>query len=253
MEEGMTNQQYGKLLETLAKLIESQAKTPEETTEIVREAKTNTKENTLMEKTFAEQLKEARKAAGLTQKTMVEHTLIPRRTLEDWERGINEPAEYIKRLILNELESLKNERKETRVKISMKKLLGYDYVDGKLVINDDGSKIVKFIFEKNEEYTKHPPKELVDKVLAIAQEKGKTLTYEEAEARVSYTAILEYIGKEIYEVPEFKETLDKLEETHKANVLYGTLRKERNKASINMTPIISKEIFELAKKINLEK
>ncbi len=62
-----------------------------------------------MEKTFAEKLKEARKAAGLTQKTMVDRMLMPRRTLEDWERGINEPAEYIKRLVLNELESLKKD------------------------------------------------------------------------------------------------------------------------------------------------
>ena len=41
MNEGMTNQQYDKLLETLAKLIESQAKTPQEAAQIVREAKTN--------------------------------------------------------------------------------------------------------------------------------------------------------------------------------------------------------------------
>ena len=41
MNEGMTNQQYDKLLETLAQLIESKAKTPQEAAEIVREAKTN--------------------------------------------------------------------------------------------------------------------------------------------------------------------------------------------------------------------
>ena len=40
MNEGMTNQQYDKFLETLAKLIESQAKTPQEAAQIVREAKT---------------------------------------------------------------------------------------------------------------------------------------------------------------------------------------------------------------------
>ena len=60
-----------------------------------------------MDYTFAEKLKEARKAAGLTQKTMVERMLMPRRTLEDWERGINIPPEYIQRLVLNELEGLK--------------------------------------------------------------------------------------------------------------------------------------------------
>ena len=41
MTEGMTNQQLDTLLEQLAKLIESKAKTPEEAAEIVRAAKTN--------------------------------------------------------------------------------------------------------------------------------------------------------------------------------------------------------------------
>ena len=40
MEKGMTNAQFNAFLETLAKLIESKAKTPEEAAEIVREAKT---------------------------------------------------------------------------------------------------------------------------------------------------------------------------------------------------------------------
>ena len=60
-------------------------------------------------KTFAEELKAARKDAGLTQKTMVEQMLMPRRTLEDWERGINIPPEYVQRLVLNELRALKKE------------------------------------------------------------------------------------------------------------------------------------------------
>lgn len=41
MSEEMTNQQFDKLLETIAKLIESKAKTPQEAAEIVREAKTS--------------------------------------------------------------------------------------------------------------------------------------------------------------------------------------------------------------------
>lgn len=65
-----------------------------------------------MEKTFAEELKEARRAAGLTQKTMVARMLIPRRTLEDWERDINVPPEYIQRLVLNELRSIAENAKK---------------------------------------------------------------------------------------------------------------------------------------------
>lgn len=40
MENGMTNAEFNAFLETLAKLIESQAKTPKEAAEIVRDAKT---------------------------------------------------------------------------------------------------------------------------------------------------------------------------------------------------------------------
>ena len=40
MEEEMSNDQLNSLLETLARLIEAQAKTPEEAAQIVRNAKT---------------------------------------------------------------------------------------------------------------------------------------------------------------------------------------------------------------------
>ena len=56
---------------------------------------------------FSDQLKAARKAAGLTQKTMAEEMLIPKRTLEEWERNSYAPPEYVQRLILNELERAK--------------------------------------------------------------------------------------------------------------------------------------------------
>ena len=61
-------------------------------------------------RTFAEKLKASRKATKMTQKGMAEQMLIPRRTVEDWERSISEPPVYVQRFVLNELESLK--RKE---------------------------------------------------------------------------------------------------------------------------------------------
>ena len=39
MDEGMSNQQLDAMLETIAKLIEADAKTPEEAAQIVRDAK----------------------------------------------------------------------------------------------------------------------------------------------------------------------------------------------------------------------
>ena len=53
--------------------------------------------------TFAEALKAAKKAAGMTQVQMSEQMEIPKRTIEDWERGINVPPEYIQRFVLKEL------------------------------------------------------------------------------------------------------------------------------------------------------
>ena len=57
--------------------------------------------------TFAEKLKAAKKAAGLTQQKMADQMLIPKRTIEEWERGNNVPPSYVQRFVLNELESLK--------------------------------------------------------------------------------------------------------------------------------------------------
>lgn len=44
-------------------------------------------------------VKEIRKISGLTQKAFSEMYDIPRRTLEDWERGIKEPAPYLVSLL----------------------------------------------------------------------------------------------------------------------------------------------------------
>ena len=56
-----------------------------------------------MDKTFAEKLKEARKAAGLSQQSMADKMLIPKRTIQDWERGLRTPPPYVQRFVINEL------------------------------------------------------------------------------------------------------------------------------------------------------
>lgn len=58
---------------------------------------------------FAESLKTARKNAGLTQQSMADLMEIPKRTIEEWERGKMTPPPYVQRFVLNELESLKKE------------------------------------------------------------------------------------------------------------------------------------------------
>ena len=58
---------------------------------------------------FNEALKAARAAAGLTQQAMADQTLIPKRTIEDWERAKATPPAYVQRFVLNELAAMKKE------------------------------------------------------------------------------------------------------------------------------------------------
>ena len=65
-----------------------------------------------MDENFAQALKSARAATGLSQQGMADRMLIPKRTIEKWETGERTPPPYVQRFVLNELESLK--RKENQ-------------------------------------------------------------------------------------------------------------------------------------------
>ena len=54
-------------------------------------------------------IEEARKAAGLSRKEMSERFLIPYRTLQNWEKGLRQCPAWAERLIINELERMKEE------------------------------------------------------------------------------------------------------------------------------------------------
>lgn len=51
-------------------------------------------------------IKEARKKAGMTQKEMAEFFGMPKRTIENWEGGINDPPKWVGRLIIDKLKQL---------------------------------------------------------------------------------------------------------------------------------------------------
>ena len=55
-------------------------------------------------------IKEARLAAGLTQRQMSDLFGIPLRTIEDWERGQRTPPIYVEKLIVEKLENMKREQ-----------------------------------------------------------------------------------------------------------------------------------------------
>jgi DNA-binding transcriptional regulator YiaG len=60
------------------------------------------------DKTFAERLKEARAATGMSQQGMADRMLIPKRTIQQWEIEARTPPPYVQRFVLNELEQLRD-------------------------------------------------------------------------------------------------------------------------------------------------
>ena len=113
---------------------------------------------------FMEKLKEARKAAGLTQQTMADRMLIPKRTIEDWERGISAPAHYVQRFVLNELEQIAGDHhaiidreawEAAQAKMQKRKRSeqptaprGYKWQGEKLVIDEEDAKKVLAAFDR---------------------------------------------------------------------------------------------------------
>lgn len=55
-------------------------------------------------------IKEAREQAGLSRAEMSRRFEIPVRTLEEWDAGRRTPPPYVKKLIIEKLETIKKER-----------------------------------------------------------------------------------------------------------------------------------------------
>lgn len=60
----------------------------------------------------ANEIRSARKKAGLTQAKMSEVMGIPLRTIEDWESGKSEPRDYVRRLVIDYLKNYKGGKTE---------------------------------------------------------------------------------------------------------------------------------------------
>ena len=61
----------------------------------------------MTKQTYAEQLKAARAATGLSQAKLAEWSTVPRRTIEDWETGRRIPPDYVQRLVLDKISTYK--------------------------------------------------------------------------------------------------------------------------------------------------
>ena len=63
---------------------------------------------------FADALKQARAATGMSQQGMADRMLIPKRTIQQWEIDARTPPPYVQRFVLNELEQLRTEKEVKR-------------------------------------------------------------------------------------------------------------------------------------------
>lgn len=83
----------------------------------------------------------------------------------------------------------------------MKKKLsefGYDRnAEGEWEVNEQEAKIVQLIYNNFMQYMKHPPRELVDEIIEEVENNHQTITYQEAEQKVSFERIDRYIADEI--------------------------------------------------------
>lgn len=59
-------------------------------------------------------IREARMAAGLTQKRLSELTGIPVRTIENWDRGERTPSEWMRRLVVEEIERISDRENDLK-------------------------------------------------------------------------------------------------------------------------------------------
>lgn len=66
----------------------------------------------MTEQTYAEQLKAARAALGLSQAKLAEWSTVPRRTIEDWETGRRVPPDYVQRLVLEKISTYNDKPKD---------------------------------------------------------------------------------------------------------------------------------------------
>lgn len=63
---------------------------------------------------FADALKQARAATGMSQQGVADRMLIPKRTIQKWEISAATPPPYVQRFVLNELEGLRTEKEVKR-------------------------------------------------------------------------------------------------------------------------------------------
>ena len=127
----------------------------------------------------------------------------------------------------------------------MDKVLGYDYKNGELVVNEQEMRIVQNMIKKYVAYADHPPEELVLNYMKYYKEAtGENLPYETAQKQVPLDQIIQYIMKELDD--DF--TPEMIEKMKYSRVKYPRAGSEKDAkdfcAEVNWEPILSKEQYE---------
>ena len=117
--------------------------------------------------------------------------------------------------------------------------------DGTIIENE--ATVVKYIFEKFNEYTTNPPADMVEEKIEAAKENGEIITYEEAVKRIFTYEIESRIWDEIKANPEFAETIKEYNYRNgyyarNGRILIATVKRDFGKIAYSASePLISKE------------
>lgn len=95
--------------------------------------------------------------------------------------------------------------------MSIEKIFGYDYVDGKYVINKQEAEIVKFITDRFDYYSENPPQDIVEAVYEENKEFDDKYTMEQAyeAAKHNYRILYRVIDETNTEFGKIEVSFDK--------------------------------------------
>ena len=132
----------------------------------------------------------------------------------------------------------------------IEKVCGYDETENGLIINEDESAVVRYIFENNIEYADNPPAVLLHEIIDEYVSRSESITSEDAAAKVSYDRIDQVIEEKVKEKwPDAYESMcEKMVYNH-----FSYMQKALRAAGpvirhSEHTPIISEEAWEAVQK-----
>ena len=120
-------------------------------------------------------------------------------------------------------------------------ILGYDVTEDGLEVNEAETEVVKYIFDRTQEFSVKPPEDIVQAVINECRELGKELSAEEAAGKVSLSDIMHRVEREVKEQwPEQYEAM--LRKQHHNRYLAA------QRESSALEPLVDRETWNSAQK-----